>query len=104
MAAASARPGATGAPCALQYCRSMAMAAAPQPSSLCLTYGTSSHTPELFVGAAWANSAGEKPSKKPANTRSIEVFTSANGLPSAQQNSYQRDHQDRDDDDNQQVA
>lgn len=53
------------------------MAAEPQPSSLCLTYGTSSHTPELFAGATWADSAGKKPSKKAKNTWSIEVFRSA---------------------------
>src|SRR5713226_5532215 len=103
MAVASARPAATGVPCALQYCRSMAMAAEPQPSSVCLIYGPSSHTPELFAGAAWVNSAGKRPSKKPANTGSIEVFSNANEWPSAQ-NRYQRNHQDRDNDDDQQVA
>src|SRR5260370_7195196 len=101
MAVASARPAATGVPCALQYCRSMAMAAEPQPSSVCLTYGTSSHTPEFFAGAAWANSAGKRPSKKPANTGSIEVFSNANEGPSAQ-NRYQRNHQHRHNDDDQQ--
>src|SRR6266478_10126287 len=52
MAVASARPAATGVPCALQYCRSMAMAAEPQPSSVCLTYGTS----KFFSNAsAWSS-------------------------------------------------
>src|SRR5712664_3771620 len=103
MAAASARPAATGVPCALQYCRSMAMAAEPQPSSVCLTYGTSSHTPELFAGAAWANSVGKKANRKPVDTRSIEVFSNASAWSSAQ-NGYQRNDQNRDDDDDQQVA
>jgi hypothetical protein len=35
----------TVAPCWLQYCSTIASEAEPQPSSVCLTKGTSSHTP-----------------------------------------------------------
>src|SRR5271156_5549047 len=45
MAAASSRPETIGVPCAPQYCSSMAIAAEPQPSSVCLMNGTSSQTP-----------------------------------------------------------
>src|SRR5258708_38012397 len=99
MAVASAGPAATGVPCSLQYCRSIAMAAEPQPSSVCLTYGMSSHTPELFAGAAWRNSAGRKPNRKPVKICNIE-FSRMRTDCSSVQHSYQRDQQDCDDDDN----
>src|SRR5229473_5255695 len=55
MAPASARRGSMRAPRAFQYCRTMEIAAEPQPSSLCFTNGTSSHTPAFSWGAGWTN-------------------------------------------------
>src|SRR6266404_3118393 len=51
MSAASARCGSIRTPWAFQYCRTMEIAADPQPSSLCFTNGTSSHTPAFSWGA-----------------------------------------------------
>src|ERR1700722_296622 len=52
MEPASARPAEIAVPCATQYCKSIERDAEPQPSSVCFTKGTSSHTPALSWGAA----------------------------------------------------
>src|SRR3984893_792239 len=76
MAAASSLPEVIGVPCAPQYCSSMAMAAEPQPSSVCLMNGTSSQTPGVSDGTARRARAAKKLSNKPANTRGIAVVPS----------------------------
>src|SRR5438270_12661964 len=71
--------------CCDQYCMTMAMLAAPQPSFGCLTNGTSSHTP----GGPAANSNPERHSRAASlfrKKRLIELLT----------NSY--DNQDQRDD------
>src|ERR1700730_137669 len=60
MTAETARCRSIGAPWAPQYCRTMEMAAEPQPSSVCFTKGTSSHTPEL----SWAAGNIKHPRKR----------------------------------------
>src|SRR5712675_747994 len=102
MARASARSAVTAAPCALQYCRSMAIDAEPQPSSVCFTYGTSSQMPgALPTGADWPRTATTQ-SSTPAETRSIDRFHPQRK--NSVQHSHQCDHQNGDDDDDQQVA
>src|ERR1700682_649613 len=102
MLAESARSAATAAPCALQYCRSMAIDAEPQPSSVCLTYGTSSQMPALPSGADWPNIATTLISK-PAHRRSIRVSLRA-AVPESAQHSDQRYQQNGGEKDDQQIA
>src|SRR6267378_941487 len=85
MSAESARCGLIRAPWAFQYCRTMEIAADPQPSSLCLTNGTSSHTPAFSWGAGWPNRPGKRSRSKPRAalfmvvSYSFEVQGSAKG-------------------------
>src|SRR5882762_5645051 len=85
MSAASARCGSIREPWAFQYCRTMEIAAEPQPSSLCFTNGTSSHTPAFSWGAGWTNRPGKRSRSKPRAalfmvvSYSFEVQGSAKG-------------------------
>src|SRR5579859_3559791 len=100
MFADSARSAATGAPCALQYCRSMAIAAEPQPSSVCLTYGTSSQMPAFLPGSDCLDNASTL-SSTPAQTRSIDGFPMRRN---SAQHCNQRNQQDGHEQDDQQIA
>src|SRR5579859_80485 len=92
---ASAIPPATAVPCAPQYCNSIERAAEPQPSSVCFTKGTSSHTPALFWGAAGTAHTRKRINKDPKTRclmrveRSLLLQESANG---------ERNDENRDDD------
>src|SRR5579871_1414032 len=96
MAAESA--AATALPCCFcQYCMTMAMLAAPQPSFSCLTKGTSSHTPgpsaasarpqrqsatrNFFIGPGLAESHDQQDQHRNANQdeQQIAVADSAGG-------------------------
>src|SRR5580704_3652988 len=72
MESASARPAATAVPCAPQYCKSIERDADPQPSSVCFTKGTSSHTPALSC-AAGAALPRKRINKEPRARRLIFV-------------------------------
>src|SRR6267143_1237323 len=103
MSAESARCGLIRAPWAFQYWRTMEIAADPQPSSLCLINGTSSHTPAFSWGAGWRKRPGKRSRSKPRAIRLIRVRYSSEGGELAQRN-HQHDDADGDHDDPQQVA
>src|ERR1700722_7584844 len=73
MEPASARPAEIAVPCATQYCKSIERDAEPQPSSVCFTKGTSSHTPADSWGAAGTALPRKRTSKEPRARRLIRV-------------------------------
>src|SRR5437588_4082199 len=109
MARASARPVSTVVPCAVQYCRSMAIAADPQPSSVCFTKGTSSQIPGASAGAACGPETATRLSNTPANNAGIDFIQTHlvnpfSAGPRSAQDGNQGNDQNRDDDNDQQVA
>src|SRR5580704_7979257 len=70
METASARSAEMAVACAAQYCKSIERDAEPQPSSVCFTKGTSSHTPADSWGAAGTALPRKRASKVPRARRS----------------------------------
>src|SRR5260370_22775612 len=92
MRAASAI-GFAGPPCCCQYCITMAMLAAPQPSFSCFTNGTSSQR----LGGSPAKSTPQTPSIR----TTVLITRGGMGLPSTRRHDDQNESCDGHYDDNQ---
>src|SRR5260370_26401793 len=103
MAPASARRGSMRAPRAFQYCKTMEMAADPQPSSLCFTNGTSSHTPAFSWDAGEFDRPRKRSRSKPSTIRFIRV-TQDSEIYELTKRNLQDDDADGDQDDPPHIA
>src|ERR1700694_5724500 len=76
----------------------MEITADPQPSSLCLTNGTPSHTPGFSWGAGWIERPRKRSTSKPRAIRFIRVRYNSESRELAEHdrkdNDTERDHDD----------